>query len=161
MTHNDDDHERDTITPVPSERHAQPPPPWERGTAPGQPVESKTQPAPSDFGKTQPITPPTAEDVLGVFGQFRDALLKQIDTRDERILLAIQGIGSDIAAYYQRETKRGDEHGRWITQLRHRTHNLSSAQQAMEIRVALIEEHLGIVAPILPSPEKEDSDPKT
>jgi hypothetical protein len=159
-----DDHERDTLTPDPrgDERHAErPPPPWERGTAPGQAVESRTQPAPSEFGKTQPITPPTAEDVLDVFGKFQEHLLGQIDKRDERILLAIQDIGSQILEQYQRGTQRDDEQDRWIKQLRHRTHKQASMQQAFDIRLALIEQKLGIEPPAaLPSTPEEELEPR-
>lgn len=150
-----DDHERDTLTPDPrEERHASPPPPWERGTAPGRPVSAQTEPAPGDFGKTQPIKPPTVEDVLEVFGHFRQDLLDQIDKRDESILLAIQDIGTKIFDHYERETKRSDEHARWIKQLRHRTHKLSSGQQAINIRLAQIEQQLGIESPEPPPPSE-------
>jgi hypothetical protein len=150
-----DDHERDTLTPVPVESQTEPPrdppPPWERGTAPGK-----------RFGATQPIKPTTAEDVLEVFGHFQTHLLKQIDQRDERILLAIQDIGSQILEQYQRGTQRDDEQDRWIKQLRHRTHRLSSDQQATNLRLAQIELKLGIEPPmVLPSSPEEELEPET
>jgi hypothetical protein len=151
----DADHDRDTLTPDPrddaDERHAEPPPPWERGTAPGK-----------SLGATQPIKPTTAEDVLEVFGHFQEHLLKQIDHRDERILLAIQDIGTQILEQYQRGTLRDDEQDRWIKQLRHRTHKQASAQQAFEIRLARIEQELKIEPPApLPSTPEEELGPKT
>lgn len=158
--HADRDHECDTLTPDPREgRHAEPPPPWERGTAPDQraPVEAQTQPPNENLGKTQPIKSPTVEDVLEVFGHFQQHLLDQIDKRDERMLLAIQDIGSQILEQYQRGTQRDDEQDRWIKQLRNRSHRQASGLQAVELRLAQIEEKLGITppAPLPPTPEEE------
>lgn len=128
-------------------------PPWERATEAGVPP-------PESFGKTQPIKPPSVEDVLEVFGHFRQDLIGQIDKRDERILLAVHDIRSMIAEHYQRETTRGDEHAKWLRQLRNRSHKLSTEQQALSIRLAMIEQHLGISAPAVlpattPEPEPE------
>lgn len=115
------------------------------------------QPKPESFAKTQPIRPPTAEDVIEIFGHFRQDLLGQIDQRDERILLAVKDIGTLIAEHYERETKRADEHARWITLLRERTHKLSNAQQELDLRLAEIEHKLGIptVKKTTPAPALE------
>lgn len=134
----DDIHDRRTPTPeAVHETTSAVPPPWERGTG-------KTA-IPLD--QTQPIKPTTVEDVIEIFGHFRQHLLEQIDQRDERILLAIKDIGADIVEYYQRETQRGDEHARRIKELRHRTHKLSHDQQTTNLRLAEIEKRLGIETP--------------
>lgn len=162
MSDHDDDHDDNRPTPIPEP--GEPLPPWERGT------ETDRKIPPEFFGKTQPIHPPTVEDVLVVFGLFRQDLLGQIDKRDERILLAIRDIGTTISAHYQRETargdrtekglreetKRGDEHAKMIGQLRKRTHKLSSEQQALNIRLAIIEQHLGITPPVLAPPSEPE-----
>jgi len=143
------------------------PPPWERTTEAGVP-------APESFGKTQPIKSPSVEDVLEVFGHFRQDLIGQIDKRDERILLAVHDIRSMIAEHYQRETqrgdehaklirdeaKRGDEHAKWLRQLRNRSHKLSTEQQALSIRLAMIEQHLGISAPAIPPATLPEPEPE-
>lgn len=142
MSNHEDDGDDDRLTPIPGL----------------EPLEADLeQPRPENFGKTQPIRPPTAEDVIEIFGHFRQDLLGQIDKRDERILLAVKDIGTLIAEHYERETKRGDEHAKLIGQLRKRTHKLSGDQQAINIRLAVIEQHLGITPPVLsmltPEPE--------
>ncbi len=134
------DHDDDRPTPIPKFDESLPP--RGRGTEPDRSP-------PESFGKTQPIRQPTVEDVLDVFGHFRQDLLGRIDKRDEHILLAIRDIGTTIAAHYQRETTRGDEHAKMLNQLRKRTHKLSSDQQALNIRLAIIEQHLGITPPAL------------
>lgn len=160
MSDHDDDRDDNRPTPIPEP--GEPLPPWERGTEADLPV-------PEAFGKTQPIRPPTVEDVLDVFGHFRQDLLGQIDKRDERILQAIKDIGAHIAEHYARETargdehsrlirnetKRGDEHARMINHLRKRTHKISSEQQAINIRLAVIEQALGITAPPTPASSTE------
>lgn len=120
--------------------------------------QDRDTPPPStpDLRVTQPIPPPTAEDVLTVFGHFREDLLKQIDTRDERILMAIQDVGSQILDFYERETKRGDEQDRWIRELRQRTHRLSGGQQTIELRLDEIERRLGIEPPKTDPPEEAE-----
>lgn len=139
------------------------PPPWDRETG-------KTRlPEPGSFEKTQPIRPPTVEDVLEVFGHFRQDLIEQIDKRDERILLAVHDIRSIIAEHYQRETARGDEHtklirkeiergddhAKWIQQLRNRSHRFATEQQTLSIRLSIIEQHLGIDIPDVPPTPSE------
>jgi hypothetical protein len=104
--------------------------------------------------------------VLEVFSRFQDGLLNQIDQRDKHILIAIRDIGSDIMAHLTRETARGDEHARrisenerWTNQLRRRTHKLSGDQQITDLRLAEIERRLGIEPPVIlplePEPEPE------
>lgn len=141
-----------------SDRHTKPPGPGPNQIdSPWGPEGDPQQHAP-DFGKTQPIRTPTVEDVLEIFGHFRHDVLKQIDKRDERILQAIQDIGSQLVEHYTRATKRSDEHAaairrlqeredkqdNWINQLRQRTHKLSNDQQTIDIRLAQIEAELGI-----------------
>ena len=154
--HNDDDRE----TPVPDPEKELPtsvPPPWERGT--GDTEERRRR-----LRDTQPMKAPTVEDVIEMFGHFQDGMFRQLDERDERILSAIQEIGSTILGHYARETRRGDEHSRWIKTLRTRTHDLSHAQQVFELRLTEIEAHLKI-SPPAPSPtppepaEPEESEP--
>jgi hypothetical protein len=131
------DHDEDRPTPVPGL---------------SEPLESDLEkPRPESFGKTQPIKPPTAEDVIEIFGHFRQDLLEQISKRDERILLAVHDIRSMITEHYQRETQRADEHAKWIKQLRSRTHRLSTEQQAINLRLAEIERRLEIPPPAAPS----------
>lgn len=140
----DDIHDR--RTPIPREGL----PPWERKTGAGEKIPGTA------FGETQPIKTPTVEDVLEVFGHFRQDLLEQIDKRDEHVLLVIQDIGTKIFDHYERETKRADDHARWIEQLRKRTHKLSSTQQTVNIRLAYIEQRLGIESPTEAPPEEPD-----
>ena len=68
----------------------------------------------TDMKKTQPIPPPTAADVLEVFGHFSEGLLERIDERDENVLKIIQQFVSDILAQYERATKRSDDHEKRI-----------------------------------------------
>lgn len=150
------DHDDDRLTPIPGPSEPIPVP------AHDEALEADLErPKPESFGQTQPIKPPTAEDVIEIFGHFRQDLLGQIDKRDKRILQAIKDIGATIADYYQRETTRGDKHaktldkhdktldeqGKWIGQLRRRTHKLSTGQQEINIRLAEIERQLGITPP--------------
>jgi len=143
-------------TPPPPADPTEVPPPWKRGTGRDEN---------GDMRKTQPMPPPTAEEVLTIFGEFRDAIIKQIDERDQRILVAIESIGTRILDHYERETKRGDEHAKelkehskWIKTLRKRTHGLSHNMQTVFLRLEEIERVLEIEPPtpeIAPEPEPE------
>jgi hypothetical protein len=150
------DIENDRETPIPEDHPTgDPPPPWERKTGEGLP----------DFRATQPMPPPTAEDVLDVFSHFRQDLIDQIDKRDERILMAIRDIGSQIVAHYERSTKRADEQAKklveqdkQIKRLRERTHRLMTSQNATDFRLDEIERRLGIEPPKAAEDEPQ-SDP--
>lgn len=138
-----DDDIYDRRTPVPET----PPPPWERGTGTGG--------GGFDPNKTQPLQPPTAESVLEVFGHFRQEILERISARDANILKAIQDVGSHIAEHYERETRRGDEHAAELKRLRRRTHGHSTDIQAINLRIAQIEQKLGIDPPPPKEPEPD------
>jgi hypothetical protein len=137
------DHDDDRLTPVPGESLE----------------DNGERPQSGSFGKTQPIKPPTAEDVIEIFGHFKQDLLGQIDKRDERILLVVHDIRTMIVEHYQRETQRGDEHAKWIKQLRNRTHKLSTEQQTINLRLAEIEQKLGIAPPAI-TPAATPSEPE-
>jgi hypothetical protein len=153
-----DDNDRETPIPDPEEDlPTSVPPPWERGTG-------DTEDRRRRMRDTQPMKPPTVEDVIEMFGHFQDGMFRQLDERDERILSAIREIGSTILGHYERETRRGDEHSRWIKTLRTRTHEHSHKLQEFELRFAEIEAHLGIKLPgeteVPPEPtEPEEADP--
>jgi hypothetical protein len=95
---------------------------------------------------TQPITPPTAADVLEVFGHFQDGLLKRIDERDELVLKLIQKTVSELLADNRRLAQRSDDLEkrtrlieRGIEDLRLKQNELASEVQTIKLALKRVD----------------------
>lgn len=92
--------------------------------------------------ETQPIEPPTAADVLEVFGHFERGLLEKIDERDANVLTLIQKTVSDLLADNYKLHERADDHNKRINQnardieeLRKKQNEFASELQALKIKL--------------------------
>jgi archaellum component FlaC len=94
---------------------------------------SEDKPNPS-LSTTQELKPPTVADVLEVFQRFQDSILDRIDQRDRSVLVNIQKIVSDVAAQYQRQTERSDDHERRIKSLETKYHELANDVATMKLK---------------------------
>lgn len=67
--------------------------------------------------KTSPDNAKPEKDILSEFIGFSEAVLKKLDDREERMVLALNALGTTLAEHYTREGQRNDFQDRRLDRL--------------------------------------------